>query len=390
MPNENPFEPMDAGGGSPHDRGEPATKASDIAREAAAAAVRGQNTVSPGSSFREGNVGAGGEPRDEALPSETSQFAQFEQVDDAQPSQQDGEGESEQQSQQGEPAQQGQQQTEPQQPTAPAEWVPAEYNELQEWGVDLPVSPDEVPEDFRDAYSDLVTTLYDNETSVRSRVRDTTQAVEQIKDFAQRLQTPEGQKRLLLSMAFQNPDVLNESLETIQRVQEDPEYAESVRRQLEADIKLEAAQRAQRAMQQEQLTTKGRQVENRTVRLAKRLGVDPDWAKEAVVNRIYRNEAENGQRDISFEEVDAVVRGLAQRAGTKQRAKSPQTQQRQKQANTQRATGTGREQTQQSQRSQQQSQSTRATREASPGENAIDGLRSAVRLAAENVRAKGL
>lgn len=399
MPDANPFQPMDnqfSQGGHPHDRGEPTVDSGDLARAAAAAAVRGEesrnNTVAPGTQFQTHEPP---QQQDQQQPqpqqpqrrqeSDSDSYSQFEPMDqgDQQDQQQAGQTDNQQR-------QQDQQAQQPDTPRQPGDWTPAEFEQLQEMGIDLPVEPGEVPEDFRDGYEQLAAAVLDAEQSVRDRLETAEDKIAQVNSFREMLQTEEGQRRVLLGLALQNEDLWTETVDMVQRMAEDPQYAQSVQRQIEADLKLQAAERQRQAMEQAKRATKGRQVENRTVRVARRLGVNEDLAKQMVVAKIRENQAQTGQLDISLDEVDAVIRSLANDYGARQRTKSPDTQQKQQQANTQRAQGTGQEPNQQQRQQAQGQQRSPQPSDSGRGNHALDRLRGAVAQAAENARSKGL
>lgn len=397
MPEQNPFEPMEqnssTGGGHPHDRGESTVDSGDLARAAAAAAVRGEqqkqgNTVAPGTQFQTRpepqQDGQQDGQQQRQIEGDANSYTQFEQDDQQQQAQQGQQGQRDGQAQQ-----QGQQDDTT--PRQPGDWTPDEYAQLKEMGIDLPVEPSEVPEDFREGYSRLAEAVLDAEQQARERLMTAEDQIAQVNDLRQTLQSDEGQRRILLGLAMNNQDLFQETVDMVQRMSEDPQFADTVQRQIEADLKLKEAQRQQQALQNAQRATKGRQVENRTVRLARRLGVNEDLAKQMVVAKIRENQAQTGQLDISLDQVDEVVKSLAETTGSRPRAKSPQTQQREQQANTQRAQGTGQEPNQQ-QRQQAQGQQNRAPQpsDGGRGQNSLDRLRNAVRQSAQNVRAKGL
>lgn len=373
------FEPIDPAAEGPAPDGRPQQTAREIARQAAADAI-GRNTVTPGSQFSDTPVKSSGQS-DHPLESETSQHLEAE----SEPTDYDDDDYDD------EP------QPEPTRRAREQDDVPPisdeDYEELRELGIEMPMEPNEVPNDLRPTYDRLVQTAIQTRRDAEVEILDTQRklmdVVEQVKDFQSRLASEDGQQRLLLSLGLNNPEVFSQAVETISRMQEDPEYAENVRRRLEAEVKYEAAERKERALRQTEMARKGQQVESRTVNLARRLGVDPGWAKEEVSKKILLNEAHNGQRDISLREVDEVVKTLARRAGSRPRrptAKSPETADRERRANTKRTEGTGR----QAQPSDDRGRRRPAAPSQGASPHALDRLRGAVKESAERMRSKGL
>ena len=374
------FQP--AGPEHPHARGEPTQSAREIARQAAADAVRGPSTAQPGTRFDATTRTA--DRGEEALPSDERAFVRPEDRDTARardlpPDEYADVDEYGQPLDEwdtaGEP--------EPREPVPPVRAFTVEdYERLQAEGIFLPVSPEEVPEDFQDVYADLAQSVVDIHRASAARMEDMEEAQLRMSDFARRLNTPEGQERLLLGVALSNGQVFTQVAEMVQRMQEDPDYAENVKRRLEADMRYEAATRKERAIAQAQRVRKGQMVEERTVRLARRLGVDEGLAKEMVASRVLQNEASTGRRDISIEEVDTIVTGLGRRFGQRgqRRAKPPEAERRERQA-PRRPEGTGRERA--------PAPAPEPPRYQAPSDP-LDALRSAVRRSADRVRSKGL
>lgn len=286
---DDPFQPL-----SPD--GEPSVSAREIARQAAHDALAAdptpepepQTLSKPGSTFLD-HAGLEPEPEPEPEPQTT-------------------------------PPAEPEPESEPT-PVAPvARLTDEDVTQLAEMGIELPIAPNDVPEEFQDTYSTLVQSMMDVHAAAQARALDAQEAILRVKDFADRLGTSEGQQQLLLGVAMSNADLFNNVVEMVQRMAEDPQYADVVRRGLEADVKLEAANRRDRAAEQARLTQKGQQVTTRTERVAARLGVDPELAKEWVGARILQNEQRpGGTRDISLTEVDQVVADLARRTGAKPR-----------------------------------------------------------------------
>lgn len=276
------FQEMAGGEG---DYGAPALSAREIAAAAAAEAVRGRPASRPGETFGEREV----------LESDEQRYSSFEEgvgetVDDV---------------------------LETVTETATLSSLSAEeISALVEAGIELPT---EVPQDFQDPYTRLAQSALQAHRDADARVQESQQQAlelaEQIRDIKARLSTPEGQRRLLLTLGLNNPEGFTSARDQLERINSDPEYADMVRRSLEADARLEAAQRIERATNASTAQTKGRQIEDRTVRLAKRFGMDEGIAKEMVAARILQNEARTGKRDITVAEVDEIVTNLGKRFG---------------------------------------------------------------------------
>lgn len=358
---DNPFEPLE--GAVPSDRGEPSISSREIAQEAARAAV---GAVPPGGQFKNTDD----EPQ--ALPSEEAQYLKPAESDlddpDAPPV------------------------DEPETPEETVERVlktlsQEEYDELVSLGIDIPVAPGDVPEEFQDTYAAMAQALMDSYQASQARVLDAQEAILKVQDFAERLQTPEGQERLLLGMALNSGEMFGKVAEMVTRMQEDPEFKESVIRRLETDVRYETAVRKEKAIEQSQLEQKAQRIESRTTRMAQRLGVDESLAMEMVGARILQNEAANGKRDITVEEVDQIVNALARRTGAKPPKVKAPAQHKQEQATPQRpASAAGVTPGQ---------PAPAAARPAAPAipqspQGARNALRSAITQAAQNVRSKGL
>lgn len=151
-----------------------------------------------------------------------------------------------------------------------------------------------------------------------------------LQEFSERLQTPEGQRRILLGLALSNPDLFESTSRTVERIKTDPEYAEAIREAVEAQIKLENTTREQKAVETAQAMSKGQIVESYTVKVAERLGLDPGVAKEQIVAKILINEKTSGKRDITLSEVEQTLTQFAKRISAKPSpkpaVKAPETQ----------------------------------------------------------------
>jgi len=366
----NPFEPMpnQPEPGPPNPQGRPSVDAGAIAAQAARDAIRG-SAPRPGEGFREGN------PSEvfRGLEDENAQRVQFDEPPQEPSSESPESPESPEFS-------------EP--PALPQPTLTVE--DLEAHGITLPVGFDEVPDDFRPKFEQLAQAIIDAETSKRDIASEAQQAMAQVQDFANRLSTPAGQRRMLLAMAMAEggQDVFNQTVQQVQRMQDDPEYAEAVRRQLETEAQLEAVRRRERLLDRREMETKARRIQTRVQRIAHSLGVDPSWAEQEVANQILRNEAQTGTRDITIDQVDQVVGQLAQRVGAKPPtpkpvSKSPQTQTAQQTAPQTQAQGTASTPSQSQPPQQSQQPSTIPS-----NEHAMDKIRNAVRRSAQNVRGR--
>jgi len=238
---------------------------------------------------------------EQPLPSNESQYIDFSQVQEAVPPQ---------------PSQEQAELPNPlavPQPTPTGAFASEAYAQLSELGIDLPVSPDAIAPEFADAYNLMAQKVLDTFQAATQQTMEAQIAQQRIQDLSQRLSTPEGQERLILSLALSNPDNFRATMETVQRMQTDPEYADTQRMRLEAEARYEQAQRMEQAYKTTQMQTKGQQVEGRVERIARQRGIDVDIAKQMVVSKILQNEATTGMRDISFAEVDDVLARLAKR-----------------------------------------------------------------------------
>jgi hypothetical protein len=351
---DNPFQPL-PGAASEAGAGEPSVSAGEIAAAAAAAAVRGQQPATP-------------EPT--ALPSEEGQYIQTEQ---AQP------------------------QAEPQLPNpqaVPTQVTPTQpfasdaYAQLKQIGIDLPVSPEAIAPEFADAYNLLAQKVLDTHQVATQNMTQAQVAQDQINTLQQSLSTPEGQERLILSLALSNPDNFTQTMDIVQRMQTEPEYAEAQRMRLESLARVEQAQRMERALNSTQAQTKGQQVEQRVERIAAQKGLDMNIAKQMIANKILQNEAQMGARDISFAEVDDIMQQLA-RATNSTSVMTPGQAQAVSQAPQTPAAAVGQTPMAQPTAPAPQAQAP-AGNQNTPNNDAMDALRAAVRASATNARNSGL
>ena len=263
------------------------------------------------------------------------------------------------------------------------------YNQLQALGVDLPIAPNQVAPEFAAAYNTLAQTVLDTHQQAQDRMVTAELSDARMKEFAQRLGTPEGQERLMLSMVLNNPDTFNTVMEKVNRIQSDGDYADSQRMRLEAEARFEAAQRMERAINTTQRQSKGQAVESRVERLATQLGVDITLAKNLVASRILQNEAATGTRDITFNEVDATMKSLAAAMGA-QPVRTPQVQQVMQQTPQAPVSSLGTPPTPEMiARNMAQPTPTKGPQQV-PNSDALDALRNAVRSSVAAARSSGL
>ena len=354
---DNPFTPLpgaDAEAGS----GEPSVSAGEIAAAAAAAAVRGNTPAST--------------EQPQALPSQESQYVQP----------------AESQVQQPQPELPNPQAVPTQVNQAPA-FASDAYAQLQDIGIDLPVSPESVSPEFSDAYNMLAQKVLDTHQVANQHMTQAQLAQQQMNALAERFSTPEGQERLILSMALQNPDNFSNTMDIVQRMQSDPEYAETQRMRLESIARVEHAQRLQNAYTQTQAQTKGQQIEGRVERIASQKGIDVGIAKQMVANKILQNEASTGTRDITFAEVDDVMQQLARATSPSRAVATPQQHQAVAKAPQTPASGVGQTPVPQTTAPAQQAQAPSGNQNV-PNTDAMDALRAAVRASAVNAKNSGL
>ena len=262
------------------------------------------------------------------------------------------------------------------------------YAQLAALGVDLPVAPDQVDPAFSQNYAVMAQKMLDTATVANDRAVAAQLSKSQLQDFTESLSTPIGQERMLLSMALSNPEGFQTHMQKVERVQNDPDYAEAQRMQLEATATFEAAQRMQNAITSTQRQSKGQQVESRTERLATQMGVDVALAKEIVASKILQNEAQTGTRDITLTEVDDAVQKLAAATGASPRVMTPGAQQAIQHAPTAPSTHAGTP-TQQPAQVQQAAQAPAGSQQ-TPNHDAMDALRNAVRNSVAHKASQGL
>jgi len=273
---DNPFTPI-PGAATEAGVGEPSISAGQIAAAAAAAAVRGAPAApeTPPLQSQEAQYMQQAAPAPEATPTLPNPLAVPTEV------------------------------------TPTATFASEAYNQLLQLGIDLPIAPQNVNPEFASAYNVLAQTVLDTHTVAQERSVEAQVAQGRIEALSQRLGTPEGQERLILSLALSNPEGFSQAMDKVGRVQTDQDYAEAVRIRLEGEAMKEQAIRMDTARQTATMQSKGQQVEGRTERLATQLGVDVGLAKQIVASKILQNEAVSGVRDITFAEVDSALQQLA-------------------------------------------------------------------------------
>lgn len=346
---DNPFEEMGGEdfGNHPHTHGEPTQSSRDIAQRAAAEAIGG----------------------DEVLASEETQYIDFteteteqeyvepEYVDESVEVTAEGEG-----------------------PVPGSVLTEADIATLTEMGLDIPSLPADATLEMQDMYNSLVQNVIDTQYTTQRHVLDAQEAILQMQDLKNMLSTEDGQQKMLLSMAMSNPELFGRASEIVERMSSDSDYAESVKRQMEADMRMQALERKEQAFAQTQIERRAKQVENHVVRQARRYGIDESMAKELVVSRIFRNESERGQRDITFEEIDQIVGGIAKRYGSRP-VKRPMQQTKEAQAPQRPAGPTNRNR----QPGPEESSAPMRT-----GSDVMDNLRNAVRESGRRMKNQGL
>lgn len=348
---DNPFQPL-PGASSEASAGEPSVSAGEIAAAAAAAAVRGQEPAPT-----------------PTLASEEAQYVQ--------------------ESVQAQPESQL-----PNPQTVPTEVLPTQpfasdaYSQLRDIGIDLPISPESVPQEFADTYNLLAQKILDTHQVASQSMTTAKVAQDQINNLQQSLSTAEGQERLILSLALSNPDNFSQTMDIVQRMQNEPEYAEAQRMRLESMARVEQAERMQNAYNSTQAQTKGQQVEGRVERIATQKGLDIGIAKQMVANKILQNESVTGVRDISFAEVDDIMQQLS-RAMNSQKVMTPTQAQAVSQAPQTPASSVGQTPVAQTQAPQAPTPPP-AGSQTTPNSDAMDALRAAVRASATNARNSGL
>lgn len=271
--------------------------------------------------------------------------------------------------------------------TPTAHFASEAYNQLLQLGIDLPVSPENVNPEFAAAYNVLAQTVLDTHTVAQERSVEAQVAQGRIQALSERLGTPEGQERLILSLALSNPEGFQQAMDKVGRVQTDADYAEAVRIRLEGEAMKEQAVRMNTARESATMQSKGQQVEGRTERLATQLGVDVGLAKQIVASKILQNEAVTGVRDITFAEVDGALQQLA-KATNATPVLTPGAYQAQAQAPQAPAAAAG--QTPVAPEQQQQMLTPTRGSQTTPNSDAMDVLRAAVRNSAMNVGKSGL
>lgn len=348
-----------------NDTGNPNTDHSALIREAASEAVRNEqgSFIEPGTQFHEGRP----TPREEPTPEVDEHGLEVSPEPEAQPQQQ--------------------QTQQPQPPTdSGVRLPPPDFERLnQMFGINTPEEFESAPPAVQDAYSVMAQHLEDAHNAQQRALQEAQTADLRIKSFTERLKDPQGQRRLILSMASEAPEVFQEALQVVERMQEDPAYRDAVSAQIRAEVELEATKRAQQAAQASQQLSRGQQVESRVSRLAERLGVDPQKASDRVVERILANQARTGQPDITFEEVDEIVSSMAV-PRQPQQVRSPQAQKQQQRAPQQAASEAGKQPAPAASRPQPNA----SPRGGAEGQNPMDALRSAVKQSSERVRNLGL
>lgn len=169
-------------------------------------------------------------------------------------------------------------------PMMTAEEADDAYDRLREVGVDLGMRRSDVPEHLHGAYDRMVQTVVIEQTRAMQERSKAAEAVERVSDFARKLQ--ENPEQVLLTMAIQNPDAWNKTVEQANRMADDPEYANLVRRELAAEAMLTAAKRAEAMRARQALQMRAHQVKQNTMRAAQQYGVNPEIAERVIAAQV--------------------------------------------------------------------------------------------------------
>jgi len=185
---------------------------------------------------------------------------------------------------------------------------------LSEAGIELGITYAEVPPELQPAYARLVQTTVDAAQTTLQQRFESAELVEQVKEFAQRLQ--DSPDKLLLSLAVRNPEAFRQAVEVFNEMQTDERVKNLVVRELQAEARLREAERKERVNAQTGQQGKIQRVIAATRRAAATYGV-PFAAAENVVAMAIKG---NGG-DIEITAVDQVVKEHAAALGRQGRQK---------------------------------------------------------------------
>lgn len=165
---------------------------------------------------------------------------------------------------------------------------------LQQAGIDLGVNRADLPAELHQAYDNLTNTALVAASDYQNRVNQLQNSQAEMQQFATQLQ--EDPAKVLLTLAVTNPEAFRASITQFEEMESDERFASMVKRELQAEATLKAAQRAQMVNQQTQQQTYAGVLTNATRTAAAQYGVDPKAAEEMVAMAI---QAGGGQLEAS-------------------------------------------------------------------------------------------
>lgn len=184
---------------------------------------------------------------------------------------------------------------------------PEEYDEtfsrLQELGINLGMSPSEIPAELRPVFDRISNEALLAFESMQQRVNEVEMARAEMRQFAEKLE--KDPQKILLTMAITKPEQFQQAIQAYEEMQADERYRNMIIRELQAEAKLSAAERQQIVYEQRARNQKVQVVTKATHAAADKLGVDRELAERMVAMQIQANGG-----DIDPRAVEGVVASL--------------------------------------------------------------------------------
>lgn len=174
---------------------------------------------------------------------------------------------------------------------------------LQDAGIDIGITAQDVPVELHPAYERMIQSVIDfAERGLNERL-EASRALQQVEAFKQRLES--SPDKIILALAMSRPDVFAKVMELYQAAEQDPQRKELIMRDLEAEAKYQEADRRERLMDERDRVIKARQVIAATKRAATAHGVTYELAEKVVALAIQANKG-----DLDVADVNGIVSEL--------------------------------------------------------------------------------
>ncbi len=174
-------------------------------------------------------------------------------------------------------------------------------------GIDLGMKAADIPEDQREFYNRVIYSLVPVVEDALTKQIEASDNIRQAQEFKTKLE--ESPDRLLLALAMKNPKIIADAAALVAEMEADPRVKETVRRELEVELRLSEAERKEKMLEERGIRYKAQQVISATRRAAREANVPFELAEEFVALAIQANGG-----DLSPEEVPEIVSGLKKHA----------------------------------------------------------------------------